>query len=41
MMGLPSNDWPGSFWCASVEEAAAALLAIIDADRCVSCTLSQ
>ena len=28
MMGLPSNDWPGSFWQADVEEAAGALLEI-------------
>jgi N-acetyl-1-D-myo-inositol-2-amino-2-deoxy-alpha-D-glucopyranoside deacetylase len=29
MMGLPSNDWDGSFWRADVDEAAGALLAII------------
>jgi N-acetyl-1-D-myo-inositol-2-amino-2-deoxy-alpha-D-glucopyranoside deacetylase len=29
MMGTPSNDWPGSFWQADVDEAARALLAII------------
>jgi N-acetyl-1-D-myo-inositol-2-amino-2-deoxy-alpha-D-glucopyranoside deacetylase len=29
MMGTPSNDWPGSFWQADVDEAARALLAVI------------
>src|SRR5580693_7090528 len=29
MMGLPDNDWDGSFWRADVDEAAGALLAII------------
>jgi N-acetyl-1-D-myo-inositol-2-amino-2-deoxy-alpha-D-glucopyranoside deacetylase len=29
MMGLPSNDWDGSFWRADIDEAAGALLAII------------
>jgi N-acetyl-1-D-myo-inositol-2-amino-2-deoxy-alpha-D-glucopyranoside deacetylase len=29
MMGTPSNDWPGSFWQADVDEAARGLLAII------------
>ncbi|HTA11434.1 MAG TPA: N-acetyl-1-D-myo-inositol-2-amino-2-deoxy-alpha-D-glucopyranoside deacetylase [Streptosporangiaceae bacterium] len=29
MMGTPSNDWPGCFWQADVDEAARALLAVI------------
>jgi N-acetyl-1-D-myo-inositol-2-amino-2-deoxy-alpha-D-glucopyranoside deacetylase len=29
MMGTPSNDWPGCFWQADVEEAARDLLAIV------------
>src|ERR1700756_5634478 len=29
MMGTPSNDWPGSFWQADVDEAAGELLAVI------------
>jgi N-acetyl-1-D-myo-inositol-2-amino-2-deoxy-alpha-D-glucopyranoside deacetylase len=29
MMGTPSNDWPGCFWRADVEEAARDLLAIV------------
>jgi N-acetyl-1-D-myo-inositol-2-amino-2-deoxy-alpha-D-glucopyranoside deacetylase len=29
MMGTPSNDWPGCFWRADVDEAARALLAVI------------
>jgi N-acetyl-1-D-myo-inositol-2-amino-2-deoxy-alpha-D-glucopyranoside deacetylase len=29
MMGTPSNDWPGSFWRADLDEAARALLAVI------------
>jgi N-acetyl-1-D-myo-inositol-2-amino-2-deoxy-alpha-D-glucopyranoside deacetylase len=29
MMGTPSNDWPGCFWQADVDEAARALLDII------------
>jgi N-acetyl-1-D-myo-inositol-2-amino-2-deoxy-alpha-D-glucopyranoside deacetylase len=29
MMGTPSNDWPGSFWGADLDEAARALLAVI------------
>jgi N-acetyl-1-D-myo-inositol-2-amino-2-deoxy-alpha-D-glucopyranoside deacetylase len=29
MMGTPSNDWPGSFWQADVDEAARALLGVI------------
>ncbi|HEY2507119.1 MAG TPA: N-acetyl-1-D-myo-inositol-2-amino-2-deoxy-alpha-D-glucopyranoside deacetylase [Streptosporangiaceae bacterium] len=33
MMGLPSNDVPGCFWQADVEEAAAELLAVITAVR--------
>jgi N-acetyl-1-D-myo-inositol-2-amino-2-deoxy-alpha-D-glucopyranoside deacetylase len=28
-MGTPSNDWPGCFWRADVDEAARALLAVI------------
>jgi N-acetyl-1-D-myo-inositol-2-amino-2-deoxy-alpha-D-glucopyranoside deacetylase len=31
MMGTPSNDWPGSFWQADVDEAAGELLAVIRA----------
>jgi N-acetyl-1-D-myo-inositol-2-amino-2-deoxy-alpha-D-glucopyranoside deacetylase len=30
MMGTPSNDWPGCFWQADVDEAARELLTIID-----------
>jgi N-acetyl-1-D-myo-inositol-2-amino-2-deoxy-alpha-D-glucopyranoside deacetylase len=30
MMGTPSNDWPGCFWQADVDEAARELLAIIE-----------
>jgi len=30
MMGTPSNDWPGCFWQADVDEAARELLAIVD-----------
>ncbi len=30
MMGTPSNDWPGCFWQADVDEAARELLGIID-----------
>jgi N-acetyl-1-D-myo-inositol-2-amino-2-deoxy-alpha-D-glucopyranoside deacetylase len=33
MMGTPSNDWPGCFWQADVDEAAGALLAIINEVR--------
>jgi N-acetyl-1-D-myo-inositol-2-amino-2-deoxy-alpha-D-glucopyranoside deacetylase len=33
MMGTPSNDWPGCFWQADVDEAARALLAIINEVR--------
>jgi N-acetyl-1-D-myo-inositol-2-amino-2-deoxy-alpha-D-glucopyranoside deacetylase len=33
MMGTPSNDWPGCFWLADVDEAARALLAIINEVR--------
>src|SRR5215470_15711626 len=33
MMGTPSNDWPGSFWQADVDEAARELLAMIDEVR--------
>jgi N-acetyl-1-D-myo-inositol-2-amino-2-deoxy-alpha-D-glucopyranoside deacetylase len=33
MMGTPSNDWPGCFWRADVDEAATALLAIINEVR--------
>jgi N-acetyl-1-D-myo-inositol-2-amino-2-deoxy-alpha-D-glucopyranoside deacetylase len=29
MMGTPSNDWPGCFWQADVDEAARALLGVI------------
>jgi N-acetyl-1-D-myo-inositol-2-amino-2-deoxy-alpha-D-glucopyranoside deacetylase len=29
MMGLPTNDWPGSFWTADVDEAAQLLLEVI------------
>ena len=29
MMGTPSNDWPGCFWQADLDEAARALLSII------------
>jgi N-acetyl-1-D-myo-inositol-2-amino-2-deoxy-alpha-D-glucopyranoside deacetylase len=29
MMGTPSNDWPGSFWQADVDDAAGELLAVI------------
>ena len=29
MMGTPSNNWPGSFWQADVDEAAGELLAVI------------
>jgi N-acetyl-1-D-myo-inositol-2-amino-2-deoxy-alpha-D-glucopyranoside deacetylase len=29
MMGIQSNDWPGCFWQADVDEAARALLAVI------------
>src|SRR5580693_10775389 len=29
MMGTPSNDWPGCFWQADVDEAARTLLAVI------------
>ena len=29
MMGTPSNDWPGSFWGADLDESARALLAVI------------
>lgn len=29
MMGTASNDWPGSFWLADVDEAAAELLAVL------------
>ncbi len=29
MMGTESNDWPGSFWLADVDEAAAELLAVL------------
>ena len=29
MMGTPSNDWPGSFWQADVDEAAGELLGVI------------
>ncbi len=29
MMGTPSNDWPGCFWRADVDEAAAELLRVI------------
>ena len=30
MMGTPSNDWPGCFWRADVDEAARELLTIIE-----------
>jgi len=30
MMGTPSNDWPGCFWRADVDEAARELLAIVE-----------
>jgi N-acetyl-1-D-myo-inositol-2-amino-2-deoxy-alpha-D-glucopyranoside deacetylase len=33
MMGTPSNDWPGAFWRADVDEAAGALLAVIEEVR--------
>ncbi len=33
MMGTPSNEWPGAFWRADVDEAAAALLAVISEVR--------
>jgi N-acetyl-1-D-myo-inositol-2-amino-2-deoxy-alpha-D-glucopyranoside deacetylase len=33
MMGTPSNDWPGCFWQADVDEAAGVLLAIINEVR--------
>lgn len=33
MMGTPTNDAPGSFWTAPVEEAAAALAAILEEER--------
>jgi N-acetyl-1-D-myo-inositol-2-amino-2-deoxy-alpha-D-glucopyranoside deacetylase len=33
MMGIPSNDWPGSFWQADVDGAARELLAIIEEVR--------
>jgi N-acetyl-1-D-myo-inositol-2-amino-2-deoxy-alpha-D-glucopyranoside deacetylase len=33
MMGMPSNDWPGCFWLADVDEAARELLAIIEEVR--------
>ncbi len=33
MMGTPSNDWPGCFWQADVDEAARALLSIINEVR--------
>jgi N-acetyl-1-D-myo-inositol-2-amino-2-deoxy-alpha-D-glucopyranoside deacetylase len=33
MIGTPSNDWPGCFWQADVDEAAHALLAIINEVR--------
>jgi LmbE family N-acetylglucosaminyl deacetylase len=33
MMGLPINDDPGSFWTASVEEAARKLAAILDEEN--------
>ena len=33
MMGTPSNDWPGCFWQADVDEAARALLAVINEVR--------
>src|ERR1022692_886220 len=29
MMGLPANDWDGSFWSADVDEAARQLLSIV------------
>jgi N-acetyl-1-D-myo-inositol-2-amino-2-deoxy-alpha-D-glucopyranoside deacetylase len=33
MMGTPSNDWPGCFWQADVDEAAHALLGVINEVR--------
>jgi N-acetyl-1-D-myo-inositol-2-amino-2-deoxy-alpha-D-glucopyranoside deacetylase len=33
MMGTPSNEWPGCFWQADVDEAAGVLLAIINEVR--------
>jgi N-acetyl-1-D-myo-inositol-2-amino-2-deoxy-alpha-D-glucopyranoside deacetylase len=33
MMGTPSNDWDGAFWHADVDEAAAALLSVIEEVR--------
>jgi N-acetyl-1-D-myo-inositol-2-amino-2-deoxy-alpha-D-glucopyranoside deacetylase len=33
MMETPSNDWPGAFWHADVDEAAGALLAVIEEVR--------
>jgi N-acetyl-1-D-myo-inositol-2-amino-2-deoxy-alpha-D-glucopyranoside deacetylase len=33
MMGTPSNDWPGCFWLADVDEAARELLAVIEEVR--------
>ncbi len=33
MMGTPSNEWPGSFWSADLDEAARELLAIIEEVR--------
>ncbi len=33
MMGTPANDWPGSFWQADVDEAAAELLGVIRETR--------
>jgi N-acetyl-1-D-myo-inositol-2-amino-2-deoxy-alpha-D-glucopyranoside deacetylase len=33
MMGVPSNDWPGCFWRADLDEAAGELLKIIEQVR--------
>jgi len=33
MMGTPSNDWPGCFWLADMDEAARQLLAVINEVR--------
>ena len=33
MMGMPANDWPGCFWRADVDEAAADLVEVIRRGR--------